>query len=100
MQPDRSDLPLDGVRVLDFSSLLPGPLATLLMAEAGAQVLQLERPPRGDEMRSPTPQLGAHGLQALVCGDPRPGSHVRDGRPGRELPSDLAAGRRRAAALR
>ncbi|MGH3316445.1 MAG: CaiB/BaiF CoA transferase family protein [Nocardioidaceae bacterium] len=50
--------PLAGTRVLDFSTLLPGPLATLLLAEAGAEVLQVERPPRGDEMRSYRPRLG------------------------------------------
>ncbi|MPZ63554.1 MAG: CoA transferase [Propionibacteriales bacterium] len=50
--------PLAGLKVLDFSTLLPGPLATLLLAEAGAEVLQLERPPRGDEMRSYQPRLG------------------------------------------
>ncbi len=50
--------PLHGVTVLDFSTLLPGPLATLVLAEAGAEVLQIERPPRGDEMRSYAPTLG------------------------------------------
>ncbi|KMS69327.1 CaiB/BaiF CoA transferase family protein [Prauserella rugosa] len=51
--------PLSGRTVLDFSTLLPGPLATLLLAEAGADVLRLERPPHGDEMRSYEPRLGA-----------------------------------------
>jgi crotonobetainyl-CoA:carnitine CoA-transferase CaiB-like acyl-CoA transferase len=51
--------PLEGVRVLDFSTLLPGPLATLLLAEAGAEVIKIERPGRGDEMRSYTPKFGA-----------------------------------------
>lgn len=51
--------PLSGVRVLDFSTLLPGPLATLLLAEAGADVLKVERPGIGDEMRTYTPRLGA-----------------------------------------
>ena len=51
--------PLTGVRVLDFSTLLPGPLATLLLAEAGAEVIKIERPGRGDEMRSYTPKFGA-----------------------------------------
>ena len=51
--------PLEGIRVLDFSTLLPGPLATLLLAEAGAEVIKIERPGRGDEMRSYTPKLGA-----------------------------------------
>src|SRR5947207_14972012 len=51
--------PLQGVRVLDFSTLLPGPLATLILAEAGAEVIKIERPGRGDEMRSYTPRFGS-----------------------------------------
>lgn len=51
--------PLSGVRVLDFSTLLPGPLATLLLSEAGAEVVKIERPGRGDEMRSYDPKLGS-----------------------------------------
>ena len=51
--------PLAGIRVLDFSTLLPGPLATLLLAEAGAEVIKIERPGTGDEMRSYTPKFGA-----------------------------------------
>lgn len=51
--------PLQGIRVLDFSTLLPGPLATLLLAEAGAEVIKIERPGRGDEMRSYAPKFGA-----------------------------------------
>ena len=50
--------PLSGVRVLDFSTLLPGPLATLVLAEAGAEVIKIERPGRGDEMRSYEPKFG------------------------------------------
>lgn len=50
--------PLDDVRVLDFSTLLPGPFASLMMAEAGAHVVKVERPGRGDEMRSYEPKFG------------------------------------------
>lgn len=50
--------PLDGISVLDFSTLLPGPLAGLILAEAGADVVKVERPPSGDEMRSYEPKLG------------------------------------------
>lgn len=50
--------PLEGIRVLDFSTLLPGPMATLILAEAGAEVIKVERPERGDEMRSYTPKFG------------------------------------------
>jgi alpha-methylacyl-CoA racemase len=50
---------LHGIRVLDFSTLLPGPMCTLLLAEAGAEVIKIERPDRGDEMRSYTPRFGS-----------------------------------------
>ena len=39
--------PLTGLFVLDFTTLLPGPLATLMLAEAGAEVLKIEQ--RGGE---------------------------------------------------
>jgi alpha-methylacyl-CoA racemase len=49
--------PLEGILVLDFSTLLPGPLATLILAEAGAEVIKIERP-GGDEMRAWEPKWG------------------------------------------
>jgi crotonobetainyl-CoA:carnitine CoA-transferase CaiB-like acyl-CoA transferase len=49
--------PLEGLFVLDFSTLLPGPLATLLLAEAGAEVVKIE-PPRGEEMRGRATKWG------------------------------------------
>ncbi|MCR9175217.1 MAG: CoA transferase [Alphaproteobacteria bacterium] len=51
--------PLKGVRVLDFSTLLPGPMATLLLAEAGAEVIKVERPGTGEDMRQYPPMLTA-----------------------------------------
>jgi alpha-methylacyl-CoA racemase len=59
-------LPLAGLKVLDFSSLVPGPLATLILAEAGAEVTKIERPGGGDEMRSYTPRLGDTGANFVV----------------------------------
>src|SRR5579862_3944663 len=50
--------PLHNLLVLDFSTLLPGPLASLILAETGARVVKIERPQRGDEMRSYVPRLG------------------------------------------
>jgi len=50
--------PLEGIRVLDFSTLLPGPLTTLILAEAGAEVIKIERPPAGDEIRTYVPKVG------------------------------------------
>ena len=49
--------PLSGVRVLDFSTLLPGPMATLLLADAGAEVIKIERP-NGEDMRGYAPKIG------------------------------------------
>jgi alpha-methylacyl-CoA racemase len=51
--------PLQGIRVIDFTTLLPGPLATLLLAEAGAEVVKIERPGVGDESRMYIPRLGS-----------------------------------------
>ncbi|HXX11115.1 MAG TPA: CoA transferase, partial [Burkholderiales bacterium] len=48
--------PLAGLRVLDFSTLLPGPMATLLLAEAGAEVIKIERP-NGEELRTYQPRF-------------------------------------------
>src|SRR5674476_13412 len=42
--------PLSGLLVLDFTTLLPGPLASLMLAEAGAEVIKIERP-GGEDMR-------------------------------------------------
>ena len=42
--------PLKGLLVLDFTTLLPGPLAALMLAEAGAEVIKIERP-GGEDMR-------------------------------------------------
>jgi alpha-methylacyl-CoA racemase len=42
---------LAGVRILDFTRLLPGPYATQLMADLGAEVIKVEQVGMGDNMR-------------------------------------------------
>jgi alpha-methylacyl-CoA racemase len=56
--------PLDGVRVIDLSRLLPGGYATLLLAELGADVLKVEQPGAGDYIRAFPPST-ADGQSAL-----------------------------------
>jgi crotonobetainyl-CoA:carnitine CoA-transferase CaiB-like acyl-CoA transferase len=41
----RDSLPLDGVKVVDLTRLLPGPLAALELQGLGAEVLKIEGPP-------------------------------------------------------
>ena len=48
-------LPLDGIRILDLSRYLPGPYATMLLADFGADVIRIESPGTGDLTRHVPP---------------------------------------------
>ena len=50
--------PLSSLKVLDFSTLLPGPFASLLLADMGAEVLRVESPSRMDLLRVLPPHDG------------------------------------------
>src|SRR5207253_8947332 len=47
--------PLEGVRVVDFTTTIAGPHCTRLLADCGAEVIKLEAPDGGDMMRSRPP---------------------------------------------
>ncbi|BCT34823.1 CaiB/BaiF CoA transferase family protein [Pseudomonas protegens] len=70
--------PLASLKVLDFSTLLPGPFASLLLADMGAEVLRIESPTRMDLLRV-LPPLD-HGVSA---------SHAYLNRNKRSLALDL-----------
>jgi crotonobetainyl-CoA:carnitine CoA-transferase CaiB-like acyl-CoA transferase len=70
--------PLSSLRVLDFSTLLPGPFASLLLADMGAEVLRIESPTRMDLLKVLPPH--DHGTSA---------SHAYLNRNKRSLALDL-----------
>jgi alpha-methylacyl-CoA racemase len=58
MMMDATARPLDGIRVLDLSRLLPGPFLTMVLADMGADVVKVEDPRVGDYMRQIPPVKG------------------------------------------
>lgn len=51
MVTNRSSGPLAGIRVVDLSNLISGPLATMILGDQGAEVIKVEAPGMGDPMR-------------------------------------------------
>ena len=56
--------PLAGLVVADFSRILAGPLATMMLGDLGAEVIKVERPGAGDDTRSWGPPFAEDGFSA------------------------------------
>ncbi|TKB47773.1 CoA transferase [Ferrimonas sediminicola] len=88
MSPEASG-PLTGLKVLDFSTLLPGPFASQLLADMGAEVIRIESPSRPDLLRQLSPRVGGESA-----------AHLSLNRNKRSLALDLKAPEARAVVRR
>ena len=81
--------PLDGYRVIDLTTMVSGPFATMMLGDQGADVIKVEAPGRGDHVRTGGARAG--GLAA---------NFVNNNRNKRSIAVDLKHPRGREAALR
>lgn len=59
---------LSGVKIADFTRVLAGPYATMLLADLGAEVIKVERPETGDETRDWKPPVDSEGRSTYFLG--------------------------------
>ncbi|MDB5515841.1 MAG: CoA transferase [Tardiphaga sp.] len=67
MTTTTKNLPLSGIRVLDFTQVMMGPVATQMLADYGADVIKIERPGTGDLSRTSFPNDPAGLLGPVYC---------------------------------
>ena len=86
------DKPLSGIRILDFSRVLAGPLATQQMSDLGAEVIKIEHPEHGDDTRGmKPPEIGGESHFFLAANRNKRSVTVDFTRPeGKALVDELA----------
>jgi CoA:oxalate CoA-transferase len=57
------DRPLSGVRIIGLEQYIAGPYCTMLLADAGAEVIKIERPGPGDPRRAMPPFVEKDGIK-------------------------------------
>lgn len=94
-RPAGAPTALDGVLVADFSHFIAGPLATMFLADMGAEVVKIEPPGRGDELRHYPPVIAPLPAQGgpYVWGNRNKRSVALDLKTsaGREVARDIVA---------
>ncbi|WBU53913.1 CaiB/BaiF CoA-transferase family protein [Paracoccus sp. SCSIO 75233] len=68
-RPTGAPLPLDGIKIVDFTHYIAGPFATMILADMGADVIKIEAPKTGDNFRRypPIPPEIDGGTPYLWC---------------------------------
>jgi crotonobetainyl-CoA:carnitine CoA-transferase CaiB-like acyl-CoA transferase len=59
--------PLTGVRILDFTRVLAGPFATMMLGDLGAEIIKIERPGKGDESRYSGPKANGESTHFITA---------------------------------
>src|SRR5262245_35469865 len=83
--------PLDGFRIIDLTTMLSGPWATMMLADQGADIIKVEVPEAGDHVRSLGNQRG--GMSAMFLNINRNKRSITvdlKNRHGRDLVRNLA----------
>jgi len=63
-----ADRPLAGVKVIDIGDYIAGPLAAMMLADQGAEVIRIRRPGHGRSRRSMRRSIAANPSSASISG--------------------------------